>query len=194
MMAHVNLIAMYGRLDQSDKAEEHYRKAVRLDSGWAETYYNWGLFLFGKRRTAEAAEAFRKALEINPNYADAHAQLGLLLDQAGQAGDAQRHYRLAFEADPRHRQAQYLLGHSLVRTGRFDLGIPLLLEAIKVEDEKTPVCMQALAIAYERAGDPKKAVYYFREAQQRAQSHKLEGLANQLQQDLERLAGGAKSK
>jgi tetratricopeptide (TPR) repeat protein len=192
MMAHVNLIAMYGQLDRSDKAEEHFREAVRLDPAWAETYYNWGLFLFGKRRTAEAAVAFRKALEINSNYADAHAQLGLLLDQAGLAVEAQRHYRLALEANPSHRQAQYLLGHSLVRVGRSDQGIPLLLRAIEVEDEKTPVCMQALAVAYERAGDPQKAVYYLREAQQRAKSLKLEELAKQLQQDLERLADEAK--
>jgi tetratricopeptide (TPR) repeat protein len=194
VMAHVNLIAMYGQLDRSDKAEEHFREAVKLDPGWAEVYYNWGLFLFGKRRTAEAAAAFRKALEINPNYADAHAQLGLLLDQGGQVADAQRHYRLALESNPGNRQAQYLLGYSLVRTGQFDEAITHLVETIRVEDEKTPVCMQALAAAYEGAGDQKKALYYIREARQRAMSRKLDELAKQLQRDQERLADEAKSR
>jgi len=191
MLAHVNLIAMYGQLDRSDKAEEHFREAVKLDPGWVEVYYNWGLFLFGKRRTAEAEAAFRKALEINPNYADAHAELGLLLDQASHVAESQRHYRLAVESNPGHRQAQFLLGHSLVRTGRFDEAISHLNETLKVEDVKTPVCMQTLAAAYEGAGNRKKALYYIREARQRAISHQLDELAEQLQRDLERLAGNA---
>jgi tetratricopeptide (TPR) repeat protein len=194
MLAHVNLIAMYGQLDRSDKAEEHFREAVKLDPGWVEVYYNWGLFLFGKHRTAEAEAGFRKALEINPNYADAHAELGLLLDQAGQVADSQKHYQLALESNPSHRQAQYLLGHSLVRTGRFDEAITHLNETLKVEDEKTPVCMQTLAAAYEGAGDRKKALYYIREARQRAISRQLDELAKQLQRDLERLSNEAKSR
>src|SRR5207249_6781246 len=104
------------------------------------------------------------------------AELGLLLDQASHVADAQRHYRLALESNPSHRQAQFLLGHSLVRAGRFDEAIAHLNKALNVEDEKTPFCMQTLAIAYEGAGDRKKALYYFREAQQRAMSRKLDEL------------------
>jgi len=54
--------------------------------------------------------------------------------------------------------------------------------------------MQTLAIAYEGAGDRKKALYYFREAQQRAMSRKLDELAKRLQQDLERLSNEANSR
>jgi tetratricopeptide (TPR) repeat protein len=194
VMAHVNLIAMYGQLDRPDKAEEHFQKAVKLDPAWAELYYNRGLFLFGKGRTAEAETAFRKALEVNPNYADAHVELGLLLDQAGDVTAAQRHYRLALDSSPSHRQAQYLLGYSLVRTGHFDEAISHLVETIKIEDEKTPICMQTLAAAYERMGDRKRALYYVREARQRATSRKLDKLTTQLDQDLRRLADEGKSR
>ena len=103
--------------------------------------------------------------------------------------EAQRHFRLALEntADPR--QAHYLLGRSLIRTGSLTEAIAHLLETVKQEDEKTPVCMQALAVAYQRAGDLDKSVYYFQQARQRAVSRKMEELAVQLQKELDEVRG-----
>jgi tetratricopeptide (TPR) repeat protein len=164
VMAHVNLIAMYGQIGQIAKAEQHFRIAVELDPGWVEAYYNWGLLLVRQRRTAEAAQAFGKAVELNPNYADAHAELAALDESAGRDQEAQRHCRLALESDPNHRQARYLLGRSLIRTGRMEEAIGHLLRTIQAEDRKTPVCMQMLAVAYQRSGDRERAAYYLREA------------------------------
>ncbi len=192
VIAHVNLIAMYGELDLPEKAEQHYRNSVQLDPGWVEAQYNWGMFLFRRGRKEEAAEAFTRAIQLNPNYADAQAQLGLVLEETGRTEEAEGHYRLALESNPAHRQAQYLLGRSLTRTGRFGEAISYLLETVQVEDDKTPVCMQVLAIAYERAGDRGRAVYYTRQARERAVSLKMHQLAAQLQGDLDRLTATAK--
>ena len=188
IMAHVNLIAMYGEQGQLDKAEQHFREASTLDPGWAEAYYNWGLLLMRRQRTTEADEAFRKAIAANPHYADAHVELGQLLDEAGRITEAQQHFRLALEDAPTNRQTHYLFGRSLIRTGQFSEAIAQLLETIKVEDDKTPICMQALAAAYQRAGDLKSAAHYTREARQRALSRNMTALADQLQQDLARLS------
>jgi tetratricopeptide (TPR) repeat protein len=188
IMAHVNLIAMYGEQGQLDKAEQHFREASALDPGWAEAYYNWGLLLMRRQRTTEADEAFRKAITANPHYADAHVELGQLLDEAGRMTEAQQHFRLALEDAPANRQTHYLFGLSLIRTGQYSEAIAQLLETIKVEDEKTPICMQALAAAYQRAGDLKSAAHYTREARQRALSRNMTALAEQLQQDLVRLS------
>jgi tetratricopeptide (TPR) repeat protein len=188
IMAHVNLIAMYGEQGQLDKAEQHFREASTLDPGWAEAYYNWGLLLMRRQRTTEADEVFRKAIAANPHYADAHAELGQLLDEAGRMTEAQQHFRLALEDAPTNRQTHYLFGRSLIRTGQYSEAIAQLLETIQVEDDKTPICMQALAAAYQRAGDLKNAAHYTREARQRALSRNMTALAEQLQQDLVRLS------
>jgi tetratricopeptide (TPR) repeat protein len=188
IMAHVNLIAMYGDLGRPDKAEEHFREAIKLDPGWAEVYYNWGLLLFREEKSAEAGVAFRKAIELNPNYANAHIELGRLLDEDGRMSEAQEHFRLALENAADNRQAHYLFGCSLIRTGRFDQAIAQLLEAIKVEDNITPLCMQALASAYQSAGDVKRALQYTRQARERAASYKMDELAAQLQRDIDRLS------
>jgi predicted Zn-dependent protease len=102
--------------------------------------------------------------------------------------EAQQHFRLALEDAPANRQTHYLFGRSLIRTGQFGEAIAQLLETIKVEDDKTPICMQALAAAYQRAGDLKSAAHYTREARQRALSRNMTALAEQLQQDLVRLS------
>jgi tetratricopeptide (TPR) repeat protein len=193
VMAHVNLIAMYGDLGLMDKAEEHFHEAVRLDPGWAEIYYNWGLLLFHKHRIAEAAEAFKKAIEVNPNYAEAHMELGQLLDETGRTSEAQQHFRLALDNSPDNRQAHYLFGRSLIRTGEFARAIDQLLATIQVEDDKTPICMQTLAVAYQRAGDLNKALYYTREARQRAVTRKMVELAAQLERDIDRLSAETKA-
>jgi tetratricopeptide (TPR) repeat protein len=193
IMAHVNLIAIYSDLGLPTKAEEHFREAVKLDSGWAEVYYNWGLLLFREGKFAEASETFKKAIEVNPNYANAYVQLGQFLDEGGRMSEAQQHYRLALESSPSNRQARYLLGSSLIRTGQFDEAITQLLETIKIDDGKTPVCMQALAAAYQGAGDTKNAMYYTRQARERAMLRKMDELAAQLQRDIDRLSAETKA-
>lgn len=194
MMAHVNLIAMYGNLGLLDKAEQHFHQAVRLDPGWAEVYYNWGLLLSRLHRIPQAAEQFSNAIEANPNYADAHMQLGQLLEETGRIGEAQQQFRLAVENAPADRQSRYLLGRSLIRTGRFEEAIVQLLQTVQVEDDKTPVCMQALAAAYQRAGDLHMALHYAHEAWQRSVARRMDALTRELQQDIDKLSAETKAR
>jgi tetratricopeptide (TPR) repeat protein len=190
--AHVNLIALFGQLNQPDKAEQHFRAAVELDPGWVEAYYNWGFFLAQHGRKTEAAELFRKAVEVNPDYPEARVQLGLLLDEIGRSGEASVHYQRALQVDPDNRQAHYFLGRSLLRSGQVKEAIQHLLETTKVEDVWTPVCMQAVAIAYEHGGDREQAIHFLREAQKRALTFRQKDLASQLQRDIDRLASEAR--
>jgi tetratricopeptide (TPR) repeat protein len=187
VVAHVNLIAMYARLGLADKAGQHFRAAVALDPGWVEAHYNWGLFLARQKRGVEAAAAFRKAVDLNPHYPDAHVQLGLLLEEAGRHAEAQRHYNLALESAPRHQQARYLAGVQLVRSGRFREAIDLLAGTLEPESARTPICMQALALAYAGAGDRERAIHYLNEARQRAVSSGMDQFAAQLDRDLARI-------
>jgi tetratricopeptide (TPR) repeat protein len=193
MMAHVNLIAAYGRLGRADRAEAHFREAVKLDPGWVELYYNWALVLTREQRIPEAIEAFKKALDVNPNYVNAHLELGQILTVAGSISESQRHLRLGVENAPANREARYLLGSSLLSTGQIEEAIAHLAQSIKIEDDKTAICMQTLAVAYERAGDLDKALYYTRAARERAVSRQLNDLAAQLEREIDRLAGEVKA-
>jgi tetratricopeptide (TPR) repeat protein len=188
VMAHINLIAMYGQLNLPEQAERHYRAALEKDSGWVEIHYNWGLFLLRRGQTAEAAAAFEKAVAMNPLYPDARIQMGLLSAAQSRREDAIRHYRRALEGNPRHRQARYLLGRELLLAGNAVEAVEHLLETVRVEDERTPVCLQALAAAYARSGDRQQAAAALERARVLAAKFRMSELASQLQQELARLA------
>ncbi len=189
VVAHINLIAVSGQLGLASQAEQHYRASIAMDPGWVEAYYNWGMFLLqGGKEKAEAARMFEKAIEVNPNYADAHVQLGTLLDESGRSADATAHYRRALEVSADHRQAHFLLGHNLAGAGQFAEAIEHLTKTIAIEDSKTPVCMRALALAYERAGNRKQSLHYARQARQRAASLGMPDLVAQLDAELTRMA------
>lgn len=88
IQAHINLIQLYGRTHQAEKAEQHYRATVALNPNIAESHYDFGVLLTGERRFAEARQAFERALEINLNYAEAHFNVGALLLQSGKLDEA----------------------------------------------------------------------------------------------------------
>ncbi len=192
VMAHINLIALYGQLNQSEKAEQHFHAALALDPGWVESYYNWGLFLAQHGRKGEAAAMFQKAVGINPSYAEAQVQLGILLDERGERTEAAAHYRRALDVNPANRQAHYFLGRNLLAQGNAKEAVQQLLQTTSVEDAWTPLCMQAVAIAYESAGDRGQAVRYLREAKQRAVALHMNDLVSQLQRDVDRLLSEAR--
>jgi tetratricopeptide (TPR) repeat protein len=192
--AHVNLIALYGRMRDTPKAQQHFRIASALDPGSVEAYYNWGILLRDQDRSAEAAEIFQKVLDLNPNHSNTHVQLALLLEKAGQSEQAAKHYDLALQASPDDRQAHFLYAENLARKGQLEAAIAHLQETIAVEDERTPVCMYALATVYDRTGNRERAVYFMRQALDRAASLDLRDLVATIRGNLNRLSAGTSSR
>src|SRR5438128_2534782 len=135
VQAHINLIELYGRLGQFEKAEEHYLAASHLDSGSSESYYNYGVLLLSAERYQEAENAFRKTIEIDPFQAGAHNNLGFLLERQGRLLDALAEYRRAIENRPDDRQAHFNLGRVLVNLEKYREGIQELEKTIKLQDE-----------------------------------------------------------
>jgi len=69
-----------------------------------------------------------------------------------------------------------------------------LLETIKLEDEKTPICLQALSAAYEGAGDIDSALRYLQLARERAAARGMDELTAQIQRDMDRLSSAPKAR
>jgi tetratricopeptide (TPR) repeat protein len=185
--AHINLISLYGMLGQFNKAEKHYRACLQINPSLAEAHYNFGVMLTVQRKYPEAAEALRRALGINPFYADAHSNLGSILEQQGKINEAFSHYLKAIENKPNHRLARFNLARLLEQHGQYQDAINHLLKTLTVEDEKTPLCMYALASAYALSGDHGKAIDYARQARQRAVALGQTTLANDIARGLKQL-------
>jgi superkiller protein 3 len=193
LQAHINLVALYGRQGQVDKAEQHYRDALEINPNQAELHYNFGVLAVESGRPERAAEAFRKALEINPNYAEAHTNLGQMLEKQGRIDDALSHYRSALANKPNFRLARYHLGRMLLAKGRNQEAIEAFENTLGVEDEHTPLCLYGLMAAHARAGEYQKASEYAREARRRAQQFGHAALVGQIDSDLRKLESAGAS-
>ena len=187
VQAHVNLISIYGRLNEPEKAGEHYHQAIQLAPENVEAHYNYGVLMTGVGRYEEAEQAFREALKVNPFYAEAHNNLGAVLEQRGRYAEAEVEFQTAIAQQPGYRLAHFHLGRLLVNRKDFSAGIEHLLKTIEPEDDSTPGYLYALGASYARAGERDSAIKYLREARDQAQSRGQHELLASIERDLKTL-------
>jgi len=195
VLAHANLIVLYGRMGNVPKAEEHYRAVLALNPDqFPKAHYDYGVLLMQNGRDQEAEEAFRRAIHANPSYAGAHNNLGVLLHRQGKIPEAAEEFRKALEGNPNSRQAHFNLGRILVNQGNYKEGIKQLSQTLTPVDESTPAYLYALGAAYGRAGDRQKALRYLHEAQQQASARGQSKLLADIEEDLRTLEGSEDSR
>ncbi|MPZ17423.1 MAG: tetratricopeptide repeat protein [Luteitalea sp.] len=184
VQAHANLISLYGRLKEWQKAEAHYRAIVDAGRESDEAHYNYGVLLGLQKRYAEAAEAYRKAIEVNPQRASAHNNLGQLLEQDGRVDEALDAYQRAVREAPTFRLARFNLGRMFIGSRRFDEAIAALSKLTTPVDAETPQYLFALATAYVHAGQREVGLEWATKAKQLAESHGQTALAAAIEREL----------
>jgi len=187
VQAHINLISLYGRLGEYDKATDHYRAALALDRQQADLHYNYGVLQLKQGRINEAGDAFQEAVRINPSYAEARNNLGSLYEQQGRLDDALREFGLAVESRPGDRVAHFHIGRIMANQQKYDDAVQHLLKTLTPEDENTPRYMYALGATYGRAGDYSNAIKYLRSARAKAAARNQDQLLASIDRDLKSL-------
>lgn len=94
-MAHINLGCLLHAQGKHGIAERHYRKALACEGdhhalGW----YNLGVLLEDRSRSAEALPCYERAIAADAKLADAHYNLALLYEHAGRKQEAVRHFAI----------------------------------------------------------------------------------------------------
>ncbi len=190
VLAHANLVSLYGRAGNLQKAEEHYRAVLALNPDqFPKAHYDYGLLLMRKGQFAAADAALRRALQIDPSYAQAHNNLGYVLEREGRQAEAMAEYRKSIESLPSFRQAHFNLGRILVNQGKYQEGIEQLLQTLTPVDESTPAYLYAVGASYGRAGDRPKALEYLRRARDEALARGQSKLLSNINRDLLTLEG-----
>ena len=185
--AHANLIGLYGRTRDWQKAEVHYRRVVALGSNLADAHYDYGVLLGLQERWEDAADAYRKAIAINPRHAGAHNNLGQVLERQQKVDAAAAEYRQSVDAQPTFRLARFNLGRMLIALSRPGDAIVELEKLTEPRDAETPCYLFALATAHVRAGHREEGIKWASDAKQLATAQGQAELAAAIERELARL-------
>jgi len=149
--AHNTIAILYQRLDEDDKAEYHFKKAVQIAPTYSEAQNNFGVFLCQQERYLDAEMHFLKATE-NPLYnskAMAFENAGLCVNRIPEPEKAEAHFRKALQIEPtlpqsllemakiRYQQQNYLQARGYIQRYQqaSQWNAQALLLAIKIENK-----------------------------------------------------------
>ncbi len=187
VQAHINLISLYGRTNELEKAEQHARAALVLHPELPELHYNRGVLWVEHDAISVAKESFLRCLQLNPHYAEAHFNYAVIIEREGKLDEAAQHYRQAIENKSGYRAAHFSLGRILVNQDKFADAIAQFQQTLTPEDNETPRNLYALGATYIRAGDKPKGIQHLREALTRAAALQQTQLVSSLERDLKAL-------
>ena len=185
--AHANLIGLYGRVRNWEKAAEHYRAVVKLAVNVSDAHYDYGVLLGLQEQWEAAAEAYQQALALNPQHAQARNNLGQILERQRKPDEAAVEYQRAVDSQPTLRIARFNLGRMLIAIGRHDEAIRELAKLTEPRDAEAPRYLFALATAHIHAGHRDEAVKWATEAKTLAERHGDKALAAAIERDLARI-------
>ena len=141
--AHQGIAFIYVQRNDPQRADEHYRRAIRLDTNDAGTRNNYAVFLCGLKRFDEAEKLFNQAA-TNRDYRERHkaySNAGVCARRIPDYAKAERYFLKALSLVPEYPEAlQQLAG--------------LFLE------QRVYVSARAYLLRYEKVGPPTAATLW----------------------------------
>ena len=119
-------------LKQYDDAIKSYKKALKLNSNYAEVYYNMGIAFKNMGSHESAIDCYKKALKIQPKYAEANYNMGNALNFIGDLEAAIKSYKYAINNKHDFVEAYNNMGNTLIDMGNREEAIETYFQAIKI--------------------------------------------------------------
>jgi tetratricopeptide (TPR) repeat protein len=117
------------------RAEEIYRRLLRIDPGSARLWFVLGDLCESERRLEEATACYKQAVELSPHEALGHLRLGNSFLQRDRMAEAEAAYRRCLEIDPGHIEARVNLGFALGELDRLDEARACYEEALRLRPD-----------------------------------------------------------
>ena len=114
-------------------------------------------------RTVEALAIFERIVAENPTDTEVRLWIAALHLRTGQTAEAEAGFRLVLREQPSHVDARIGLGAALTRRDAWREALEILLDTEKVAGQNGDL-FAALARAYRRAGDDRRALEYYERA------------------------------
>ena len=119
--AHNAIAVLYENLGETDKADDHFGRAISLDPKNPQAHNNYGSFLCRNKRYDDAEGHFLEAAK-NPLYESpevAYTNAGICANTAKDAAKAEQYWRKALELNPRFPAALLHMARLNVTTKNF---------------------------------------------------------------------------
>lgn len=87
----------YHVLGKDEKAEENYKKAIKMTPKKGEAYASLGALYLGQKKYKDAIENLEKATEFEPKLAVPHANLAVAYALAGRKAESEAEFTIAEE-------------------------------------------------------------------------------------------------
>ncbi len=180
-------------MGRNGQAVTCYERALQLQPGMPDTYYNLGNIQHDLGDHEKAAACYQKALSLKPDFALAAYNLGNICRDQGRLRDAVRCYRHSIANDPDHAASHNNLGNALKHQGELHQAILCYEEALRCQPQY-PDALYNLGNAFFEMREFSRALPWFdraciRDAQSRAlycayQAREFEEFRSRLQSEL----------
>lgn len=158
-LAHLNLVALYGRTGDVERARRHYLASLDETGQEAEAHRQYAVVLLEhQQQPDEALRLFERATALAPRDAAAWQGRGTALETRGRLAEAADAYRMALQVAPDAHQARFGLARLAMRNGHVDEAIAALETLRTPWQPETPRYLFALSTAYMRRGRRDDAV------------------------------------
>ncbi|GAB6166943.1 hypothetical protein JCM19992_29430 [Thermostilla marina] len=141
------------------KAEEYYRKALRMDGDYFEALFGLAHLLDRQGRLAEATEYYRRACDAAPSNPTTFNDLAICYARRQMPAESMGALQRAVELAPKSALYRHNLATVLVQMGEIDQALRHLKA---VHDEAT--AYYNLGFLLQKKGDRASAAYYFAQA------------------------------
>jgi len=177
--AHNNTGYGYEQIKQFDKAIFHYRKAISLDSNYADVYYNIGS-IYGEDLAVYDSGIYylRVALKKNPEKLEAYNNLGTFYFQLGLLDSAIINYRKVLDGRPNYSLGWYNLGCVYYRQSAFEKALQAYERSSQL-DPSFPEVWTSLGNTYGSMGNGSKQIEAYKEGARRGSQPAQEVLRQQ---------------
>ncbi len=112
-----NLALQYNRQKKYDIANQHYQKAISLDSLYNKAYYNWGNSLNEQQKYSDAIKLFEKAINIDSTAEMVYLGLGKSYFGLKDYEKSIKFFQKAIHFNPNYAESYFWLGLSHHNSG-----------------------------------------------------------------------------
>jgi len=134
---HNNLGDMYSRHNDLSKAEEEFKKAIKLLPDYADAYHNLANTYFKMGKVDEALKNYQKAIKYNPRLWQSHQNSASIYFNMGRYDLALEHIKKAISLTPDNSSLYTNLGVIYAKKGEKNKAKEAFSEALRLDPTNT---------------------------------------------------------